>query len=49
MSNPAAALDHAACGSVRSNVHRDAKITEICEGTSEIQPLVIARHETGLR
>jgi len=28
---------------------RDAKITEIYEGTSEIQRMVIARHETGLR
>ncbi|PPU64550.1 acyl-CoA dehydrogenase [Xanthomonas codiaei] len=28
---------------------RDAKITEIDEGTSEIQRLVIARGETGLR
>jgi alkylation response protein AidB-like acyl-CoA dehydrogenase len=28
---------------------RDAKITEIYEGTSEIQRIVIARHETGLR
>jgi alkylation response protein AidB-like acyl-CoA dehydrogenase len=28
---------------------RDAKITEIYEGTSEIQRMVIARHLTGLR
>jgi alkylation response protein AidB-like acyl-CoA dehydrogenase len=28
---------------------RDAKITEIYEGTSEIQRMVIARNETGLR
>ena len=28
---------------------RDAKITEIYEGTSEIQRMVIARTETGLR
>ncbi len=28
---------------------RDAKITEIYEGTSEIQRVVIGRHETGLR
>jgi alkylation response protein AidB-like acyl-CoA dehydrogenase len=44
-----AALDRAASGSIRSNARRDAKITEIYEGTSEIQRLVIARHETGLR
>jgi alkylation response protein AidB-like acyl-CoA dehydrogenase len=29
--------------------YRDAKITEIYEGTSEIQRMVIARLETGLR
>jgi alkylation response protein AidB-like acyl-CoA dehydrogenase len=29
--------------------YRDAKITEIYEGTSEIQRIVIARHELGLR
>jgi alkylation response protein AidB-like acyl-CoA dehydrogenase len=29
--------------------YRDAKITEIYEGTSDIQLLVIARNETGLR
>ncbi|HEX3054334.1 MAG TPA: acyl-CoA dehydrogenase family protein [Aggregatilineaceae bacterium] len=28
---------------------RDAKITEIYEGTSEIQRVVIARNELGLR
>ena len=28
---------------------RDAKITEIYEGTSEIQRMVIGRNETGLR
>jgi alkylation response protein AidB-like acyl-CoA dehydrogenase len=28
---------------------RDAKITEIYEGTSEIQRMVIARNELGLR
>ena len=28
---------------------RDAKITEIYEGTSEIQRMVVGRHETGLR
>ncbi|MCD0248291.1 acyl-CoA dehydrogenase, partial [Xanthomonas campestris pv. campestris] len=33
----------------RWNALRDAKITEIYEGTSEIQHLVIARGETGLR
>ena len=29
--------------------YRDAKVTEIYEGTSEIQRLVIARHILGLR
>ncbi|WP_425533367.1 acyl-CoA dehydrogenase family protein [Xanthomonas campestris] len=33
----------------RWNALRDAKITEIYEGTSEIQHLVIARGETGVR
>ena len=28
---------------------RDAKVTEIYEGTSEIQRMVIGRNETGLR
>jgi alkylation response protein AidB-like acyl-CoA dehydrogenase len=31
------------------NQFRDAKITEIYEGTSEIQRIVIACQETGLR
>jgi alkylation response protein AidB-like acyl-CoA dehydrogenase len=30
-------------------LNRDAKITEIYEGTSEIQRLVVVRAETGLR
>jgi alkylation response protein AidB-like acyl-CoA dehydrogenase len=44
-----AALQRAACGDARWSAHRDAKITEVYEGTSEIQRLVIARNETGLR
>ena len=34
---------------ILNEAHRDAKITEIYEGTSEIQRMVIARLETGLR
>ena len=45
----AAALQRAARGSACRSARRDAKITEICEGTREIQRLVIARNETGLR
>lgn len=41
------------CGSVhrgiRSYVHRDARINELHQGTSEIQRLVNARNASGLR
>ncbi len=33
----------------RSYVHRDARINEFHEGTSEIQRLVDARNDSGLR
>ncbi len=50
MSSPSfTAPDHAACSSARSNARRDARISGIHEGTSEIRRLVIAGHETGLR
>ncbi len=44
-----AALSRAAHGGARLSAHRDARITEIHEGTCDIQRLVIARNETGLR
>jgi alkylation response protein AidB-like acyl-CoA dehydrogenase len=37
------------CAAFAGAFNRDAKITEIYEGASEIQRLVIARNETGLR
>jgi alkylation response protein AidB-like acyl-CoA dehydrogenase len=43
------ALQLIACGNAWWNDDRAAKITEIYEGTSEIQRMVIARNETGLR
>ncbi|TWQ11411.1 acyl-CoA dehydrogenase [Xanthomonas vasicola] len=44
-----AALQHCRGARQRWSAHRDAKITEIYEGTSKIQRLMIARGETGLR
>ncbi|TWQ57431.1 hypothetical protein FQK01_00340 [Xanthomonas vasicola] len=44
-----ATLHHCRAARQRWSAHRNAKITEIYEGTSEIQRLVIARGETGLR
>ncbi len=44
-----AALSRAAHGGARLSAHRDAKITEIHAGASEIRRLVIARKETGPR
>lgn len=44
-----AAPSRAAHGGARWSARRDARITEIHEGTGDIRRLVIARNETGLR
>jgi len=40
---------HTALANARRTPFHNAKITEIYEGTLEIQRLLIARNETGLR
>ena len=43
------ATGHTAPGGMRSYVHRDARINEFHQGTSEIQRLVTALKESGSR
>lgn len=43
------AFARAARRGARSYVHRDARINELHQGTSEIQRLANARNESGLR
>lgn len=45
----ASACNHTAQDGARSYVHREARLNEFHRGTSEIQRLVIARNESGLR